>query len=340
MSLELIEQADLKRLNTFALPAKAALLLNAHSLEEIREALALARQRQLKLQVLGGGSNVLLTADLPYAVLRPCLAGRRLLEESAQGVLVEGAAGESWHDFVQWTLAQGLQGLENLSLIPGTVGAAPVQNIGAYGVELKDRLHSLTALDVSTGQLHEFTVQQCAFDYRDSRFKREAGRWLITAVRLQLTRNGPLQLDYGPLRAQLAADGVSEPSALAVSRAVCAIRRAKLPDPAVLGNAGSFFKNPVVPEQQAQALQARFPHLVSYPAGAGQRKLAAGWLIEQAGLKGYRQGDAAVHSQQALVLVNQGNASGAQIMALAQHIQAEINQCFGVQLEIEPVQLP
>lgn len=337
MSLSVHEQQSLQRYNTFGVAVAARWYAEAASDGEVREALEAARQRGAELLVLGGGSNLLLTADLDAFVLRMVSRGRRLLGERGRQVLVEAEAGEPWHPFVQWTLEQGLAGLENLSLIPGTVGAAPMQNIGAYGVELKAVLHSLVALDRTSGELREFGIDECEFAYRYSRFKRESGRWLILRVRFALSRDAALHLDYGPVRQRLQEQGVAVPTPLDVSRAICAIRAEKLPDPQVLGNAGSFFKNPLVSEAQAAQLRAQWPGLVGYPAGAGQVKLAAGWLIEQAGWKGYRDGDAGVHALQALVLVNYGAASGAQLLALAERIQADIRRRFAVELEIEPV---
>jgi UDP-N-acetylmuramate dehydrogenase len=264
------------------------------------------------------------------------LLGRRVLSDDGETVVVEAEAGEPWHPFVLWTLEQGLGGLENLSLIPGTVGAAPMQNIGAYGVEIKDAFAGLTALDRQSGELRDFSLADCAFGYRDSLFKRQAGRWLILRVRFRLRRHAELRLDYGPLRQQLAAQGCVAPTPQEVSRAVCAIRSEKLPDPAVLGNAGSFFKNPLVSAEQAARLREQYPGLVAYPADEGVVKLAAGWLIEQAGWKGFRDGDAGVHDKQALVLVNHGQATGGELLALARRIQADIAERFDVELEIEP----
>ena len=337
MSLSIHEHYSLKACNTFGVDVAARWFAEARDEVQAREALDAAAARGAELLVIGGGSNLLLTADLDAFVLRMASRGRRLLGEEGGRVLVEAEAGEPWHPFVLWTLEQGLGGLENLSLIPGTVGAAPMQNIGAYGVELKDVLHSLVALDRQSGELREFAAEECAFAYRDSRFKREAGRWLILRVRFALSRTPQLHLDYGPLRQRLQAQGIAAPSVLEVSRAVCAIRAEKLPDPQVLGNAGSFFKNPLVSEAQASALRAQWPGLVAYPAGEGQVKLAAGWLIEQAGWKGYRDGDAGVHAQQALVLVNHGCASGSELLDLARRIQADIRARFGVELDIEPL---
>lgn len=336
MSLQLHDNQPLKPYNTFGVSVQARLFAEARTDDEVREALALAAERGLPLQVIGGGSNLLLTRDLDALVLRMASRGIRVLAEADGRVIVEAEAGEPWHPFVLWTLDQGLAGLENLSLIPGTVGAAPMQNIGAYGVEIKDVFVGLTALDRQSGELHEFGLDDCAFGYRESRFKREAGRWVILRVRFALGRAAALHLDYGPVRQRLEAEGISAPTPRDVSRAICAIRSEKLPDPAQLGNAGSFFKNPVVPAAQAEALRQQYPDLVAYPQGEGLAKLAAGWLIDKAGWKGFREGDAGVHRLQALVLVNHGQATGEEIHALAGRIQADIAARFGVELEMEP----
>ncbi|MDZ7888399.1 MAG: UDP-N-acetylmuramate dehydrogenase [Pseudomonas sp.] len=336
MSLNVEADVSLQPFNTFGVATRARYLAHAHDDAEVGEALQAAKRLQLPLLVIGGGSNLLLTGDVEALVLRMASRGLRIVSSQGDAVLVEAEAGEPWHPFVQWTLEQGLQGLENLSLIPGTVGAAPMQNVGAYGVEIKDVFAGLTALDRHTGELREFTLDECEFAYRDSRFKREAGRWLILRVRFALARAGALRLDYGPLRQRLAEQGVSEPTASDVSRAICSIRSEKLPDPAVLGNAGSFFKNPLVSADLAAQLRVEHADLVAYPQADGQVKLAAGWLIEKAGWKGFRDGDAGVHRQQALVLVNYGGATGAQLLALARRIQADIQARFAVSLEIEP----
>ncbi|KAB5627246.1 UDP-N-acetylmuramate dehydrogenase [Pseudomonas putida] len=336
MTAQWQERVSLKPFNTFGIDVKARYLALAHDDDEVRQALALAAQRQLPVLVVGGGSNLLLTRDVDALVLHVASRGRRILSDDGERVVIEAEAGEPWHPFVQWGLAQGLCGLENLSLIPGTVGAAPMQNVGAYGVEIKDVFAGLTALDRETGQLRDFTLNECAFAYRDSVFKRNPGRWLILRVRFVLSRTLRAHLDYGPVRQRLQELGVQEVTAQAISDAICSIRREKLPDPAELGNAGSFFKNPVVSAQLAESIRARYPSLVAYPQSEGQVKLAAGWLIEQAGWKGYREGDAGVHRLQSLVLVNYGQASGAQLHALAQRIQADILERFGVELEMEP----
>lgn len=336
MSLLLKERLSLKPFNTFGVDVCARLFAEARDENQVREALALAAQRALPLLVIGGGSNLLLTKDVEALVLRMASLGRRILSDDDQRVVVEAEAGEPWHPFVLWTLEQGLVGLENLSLIPGTVGAAPMQNIGAYGVEIKDVFAGLTALDRETGEVRDFALEDCAFGYRDSLFKQQPGRWLILRVRFVLQRHSTLHLDYGPIRQRLEAQGVQAPTALDVSRAVCEIRSEKLPDPARLGNAGSFFKNPLVAASLAERLRAEHPDLVAYPAANEQVKLAAGWLIERAGWKGFRDGDAGVHAHQALVLVNYGQATGSQLLSLARRIQADITTKFGVTLEIEP----
>ncbi|SUD79589.1 UDP-N-acetylmuramate dehydrogenase [Pseudomonas putida] len=330
------EQVSLKPYNTFGIDVKARYFSQARNDLHVRQALSQAQRLALPVLVIGGGSNLLLTRDIDALVLHMASQGRRVLSDDGEHVVVEAEAGEPWHPFVQWTLAQGFCGLENLSLIPGTVGAAPMQNVGAYGVEIKDVFVGLTALDRATGELRDFALADCAFGYRDSVFKRNPGRWLILRVRFALSRTLHAHLDYGPVRQRLAEQGVTEPTAQAISDAICSIRREKLPDPAELGNAGSFFKNPVVSAECVARIRAQYPGVVAYPQADGQVKLAAGWLIEQAGWKGYREGDAGVHRLQSLVLVNYGQASGAQMHALARRIQADILERFGVELEMEP----
>ncbi|GGM24402.1 UDP-N-acetylmuramate dehydrogenase [Pseudomonas asuensis] len=337
MSLVVREWVCLKPFNTFGFNVRARFYAEAHTDDDVHEAIKFADKQGVPLYILGGGSNLVLTEDIRALVLHMRSQGVRLLQESAEGdAVVEAEAGESWHGLVEASLDMGLSGLENLSLIPGTVGASPMQNIGAYGVELKDVFNSLTALDRTTGQCHEFTLEECCFGYRESRFKQESGRWIILRVRFNLSRHGVLRLDYGPIRKRLAEQGINEPSPRAVSQAVISIRQEKLPDPAVLGNAGSFFKNPVVSNELAAKLRERYSDLVVYPVTSEQVKLAAGWLIDKAGWKGFREGDAGVHAQQALVLVNHGAASGKDIVNLAQKIRADIESRFCILLEMEP----
>ena len=336
MSLNVQVNASLKPFNSFGVDVTASLFAQAHTDADVREALLYAADRKLPLLVIGGGSNLLLTGNVTALVLRMASRGIRLLEDDGERVVVEAEAGEVWHAFVLWTLEQGLSGLENLSLIPGTVGAAPMQNIGAYGVEIKDVFAGLTALDRQTGELRDFTLAECNFGYRDSLFKQQAGRWLILRVRFALSRAASLHLEYGPVRQRLSEQGIDQPTASDVSRAISSIRSEKLPDPAVLGNAGSFFKNPVVSATLAAELKLAHPGMIGYPQADGRVKLAAGWLIEAAGWKGCREADAGVHRLQSLVLVNYGSATGLQLLALAQRIQADIEQRFAVQLEMEP----
>ena len=336
MSLQLEQGRSLKALNTFAVEARATYFTEAHDDQAVIEAIYEARRLDVPLWILGGGSNLVLTGDVDALVLRMASRGVRVLEDDGKRVVIEAEAGEPWHPFVLRSLELGLAGLENLSLIPGTVGAAPIQNVGAYGVEIKDVFAGLTALDRQTGNLVEFDLDTCEFSYRDSLFKRQAGRYVILRVRFVLRRAAVLSLEYGPLRQWLQQHDVHSPTPTDVSRAICSIRSEKLLDPRVLGNAGSFFKNPLIPQSTADALLAQYPSLVAFPQPDGQVKLAAGWLIERAGWKGYREGDVGVHSLQALVLVNYGQATGQQILHLAEKIQADILERFGVRLEIEP----
>jgi UDP-N-acetylmuramate dehydrogenase len=338
MTLHLQSQVSLKPFNSFGVDVRAQLFAQAHSDADVREALAYSAAHEVPLLVIGGGSNLLLTADIPALVLRMATRGIRVLSDNSSQVVIEAEAGEPWHPFVQWTLAQGLSGLENLSLIPGTVGAAPMQNIGAYGVEIKDVFAGLTALDRQTGELRDFTLAECNFAYRDSLFKQQVGRWLILRVRFALNRVEHLHLEYGPVRQRLTEQGIDHPTATDVSQAICSIRNEKLPDPAVLGNAGSFFKNPLVSAVLADEIRLAHPGLVGYPQADGRVKLAAGWLIEQAGWKGFRDGDAGVHRLQSLVLVNYGTATGLELLKLAQRIQRDIAERFNVELEMEPNQ--
>ena len=338
MTLQVLAQVSLKPFNSFGIDVRAQLFAEAHNDDDVRAALAYAAVEDVPLLVIGGGSNLLLTQDIPALVLRMASQGIRVLHDDGVQVVVEAEAGEAWHPFVLWTLEQGFCGLENLSLIPGTVGAAPMQNIGAYGVEIKDVFAGLTALDRHTGELRDFSLAECNFAYRDSLFKHETGRWLIRRVRFALSRASHLKLDYGPVQQRLAGQGITEATPSDVSRAICSIRREKLPDPAELGNAGSFFKNPLVSQALATELQALYPDLVAYPQADGQMKLAAGWLIYKAGWKGFRDGDAGVHALQALVLVNYGGATGHDIANLALRIQQDIAKRFKVELEMEPNQ--
>jgi UDP-N-acetylmuramate dehydrogenase len=327
---------NLASLNTFGIAARARAYLRVTAASELAAALADPALRALPRLVLGGGSNLLFTRDFDGLVLHMALAGREVLGQQGDAVLVRAAAGENWHEFVQYTLEQGLGGLENLSLIPGTVGAAPIQNIGAYGAEIKDVFHSLTVFDTATGEQRVLSGADCRFGYRDSIFKHAEGAGLIVLdVTFALPAAWQPNLRYAELANELA--GVEAPTARQVSDAVIAIRRRKLPDPAVIGNAGSFFKNPVVTGAQCEQLLQAYPNLVHHRQPDGSEKLAAGWLIDQCGWKGRTMGAAGVYPKQALVLVNNGGATGAEVVALARAIQRDVLERYGVELEPEPV---
>jgi UDP-N-acetylmuramate dehydrogenase len=333
-----LPDADLRDLNTLHLPARAARLQpvdDATDLPSLTEALL---QRGERILVLGGGSNIVFAADFPGTVLQIRTRGIELLAHDGCTVRVAVAAGENWHDWVSHALDQGWYGLENLALIPGTVGAAPVQNIGAYGVELVDRLERVEAWDMQDRRWLELTVADCAMSYRDSVFKRRlAGRAIITRVVFRLSTRPEVRADYADLQRELAARGVTSPTPRDVFDAVCAVRRAKLPDPAVIGNAGSFFRNPVLPADEAARLLAAHPDAPHYPATDGAVKFAAAWFIDRCGWKGTRRGDAGVHDRQALVLVNHGQATADQLLKLAADIQASVRERFGVDIEPEPL---
>lgn len=333
-----LADAALDALNTFGIAARARVLWRLEDAADLPALVAALRDDPFGPPlVLGGGSNLLLTGDVERPVLQVALKGRRIVAEDGDTVLLEAAAGEPWDGLVRWTLTRGATGLENLALIPGTTGAAPIQNIGAYGVELRDCFDSLEAVDLRDGAARRFDAAECAFGYRDSVFKQPGGaHWLVTAVRLRLSRRPRLRLDYGDLRDELARAGVGTPSATDVADAVSAIRRRKLPDPAVLGNAGSFFKNPIVEAAFAESLRAREPGLPAWP-DVGGVKLSAAWMIERCGWKGHRDGDAGVHAAHALVLVNHGHATGPQLLSLARRIRASVQQRFGVTLAPEPL---
>lgn len=333
------EDARLDARNTFGVAARAPLLVEVEDVDTLPAVLADPRLRERELLVLGGGSNLLFAGDARGPVLAIAARGMRVLADHGDFVIVRADAGASWDGFVRWSLAQGLAGLENLALIPGTVGAAPIQNIGAYGVEVRERIHAVEALERATGEMRRLAPAACAFAYRDSLFKREPDRHVVTAVEFELPRAAPLRLDYAGIGDELAAMGVAgTPTPLQVADAVSRIRRRKLPDPAVLGNAGSFFKNPIVPATQAEALQEAHASLPVFRGdGDATRKLSAAWLIEQCGWKGHRDdGGAGVAASHALVLVNHGGATGAQLLDLARRIAASVQARFGVAIEPEP----
>ena len=329
---------SLKPYNSFSLPAVANTLVRIGSDADVRRVVDHPQLGTAPKFVLGGGSNIILTKDMPQVVLKVEVRGIRLVEERADAWIVEAGAGENWHELVAHTLAHGWAGLENLALIPGTVGATPVQNIGAYGVELKDRFESVDVVDLVTGRTQTLFADTCAFGYRHSVFKDAlANRTVITRVRFRCPKPWQPVLGYLDLERKMAETGIHAPSAQQVFDWVCAIRRAKLPDPAVLGNAGSFFKNPVVTPEQCRDIIGRDPEIVHYPLPDGSIKLAAGWMIEACGWKGKHVGQAGVYEKQALVLVNRGGAIGSEVMLLAVAIQESVYGRFGIRLEPEPL---
>ncbi|HSH92100.1 MAG TPA: UDP-N-acetylmuramate dehydrogenase [Ramlibacter sp.] len=343
----IVEQnVPLQAHNSFGIVAKARALVRVRGETDVQQVLADSEYGSIPKFVLGGGSNIVLTGDVKPLVLKVEVMGRRLLDDGPRAWIVEAGAGENWHDFVTWTLGQGYDGLENLALIPGTVGASPVQNVGAYGVELQDRFESLDAIDLFTGKTFTLNAAQCAFGYRDSIFKHVAakegdfglgGRALIVRVRFRLPKPWKAVVGYLDLVRKMQETGIRNPSAKQVYDWVCAIRSAKLPDPRVIGNAGSFFKNPTVTPEQCQDIIAREPNIVHYPMPDGSVKLAAGWLIDACGWKGKSVGNAGVYEKQALVLVNRGGATGGEVVTLARAIQTSVYERFGIRLEPEPV---
>lgn len=334
----LAENASLAARNGLRVAARAELLVEVLRPEGLEELFALPYLQQAPLMVLGEGSNTLFVGDVPGVVMSIGQLGRQRLGQDERGTLLRVGAGEHWDDVVRWSLGLGLAGLENLVLIPGTAGAAPIQNIGAYGTEVGEFIETVEAWDRHEARIVRLDRAQCAFGYRDSLFKRDPARWLITALELRLPHHHPPRIDYPGLPQELAALGADTPPRPSqIAEAVSRLRTRKLPDPGLLPNVGSFFRNPVVPADLAQALQREAPAMPVFPAHGDEtrRKLSAAWLIEHAGWKGHREGDAGVAEQHALVLVNHGHASGDQLLDLARRISASVQARFGVKLEPE-----
>lgn len=328
------DNQNLQAFNTFGITVNAKQFGRFSNTQEL--ASQLQNKANLPLLILGGGSNVLFTEDFNGLVLRNEIKGIEVSQEDDQHVWVKAGAGEVWHEFVCFCIEHNWAGLENLSLIPGSVGASPMQNIGAYGVEIKDVFHELSAYHLHSGEIHTFDKASCAFGYRESVFKRKLkNQYVILDVTYKLAKKANLQTTYGAIQQELEKEGITQPSIQDVSKAVIAIRQSKLPDPKILGNAGSFFKNPVIKLEQFEAIKAQYPNIAHYPVSETEIKLAAGWLIENAGLKGYKQGHCGVHEKQALVLVNYGNSTGQEILDLSTFIIEKIQNQFGVTLERE-----
>lgn len=326
---------SLKPYNTFGIDVNARNFVAVHSTEELKN--LLKKTYASELFVLGGGSNMLLTQDVEKTVVHLDLRGIEITEETNTEVVVKAMAGENWHQFVLFCIDHGFGGLENLSLIPGNVGTTPIQNIGAYGVEIKDTFEACTALDVQTLEIRNFSREDCEFGYRDSVFKNaEKGKYIITSVSFRLSKvDHKLNTSYGSIDQFLAEKGIFEPTIKDVSNAVISIRQSKLPDPRELGNSGSFFKNPIVPKRDLERLQQEYPEMPFYVINGEEVKIPAGWLIEKAGLKGFREADAGVHKKQALVLVNYGNASGQDILQLSKKVQKKVKELFGIEISPE-----
>ncbi len=334
--IKITENAPLKHLNTFGIEATGSHYTEIHSVQDISELVKNEVFQKSNKLILGGGSNVLFTKNFDGIVVKNNLKGIEVVFEDEQIVLVKAAGGEVWHEFVMWCIGKGYAGLENLSLIPGCVGASPMQNIGAYGVEIKDVFDSLEAVKISDGTIKRFNAADCKFGYRESVFKHELkGQFIITFVTFKLNKLPRINTSYGAINTELQVMGITNPGVKDVSQAVINIRSSKLPDPKIAGNAGSFFKNPEVSKNDYERVKSNYPEVVAYPLENGNYKLAAGWLIENSGLKGYRLGNAAVHDKQALVLVNKGGATGAEIYSLSEYVLQTVFAKFGVKLERE-----
>ncbi|MEX0967863.1 MAG: UDP-N-acetylmuramate dehydrogenase [Bacteroidia bacterium] len=334
--MQIQENISLKRFNTFGIDVTTRYYAEVRTVPELQLLLRNEKYRAVPKLILGGGSNLLFTKDYEGLVIRNCLEGIEKLKEDEEYVWIKAMSGEVWHSFVIYCIERGWGGIENLSLIPGTVGAAPMQNIGAYGVELRQTFEQLEAVRLEDGRLEIFDAESCRFGYRDSIFKNKAkGQYFIVSVSLRLAKKPEFNISYGAISRTLEEMGVKELTLSAVSEAVCSIRRSKLPDPAVLGNSGSFFKNPEIPDDQFNELKKKFPDIAGYAVGEGKTKVPAGWLIEQAGWKGKRIGETGAHKDQALVLVNYGNATGEEIWQLARQIQRSVQEKFGIELQPE-----
>lgn len=333
--MQIQDNFSLKNHNTFGIEAKAKQFVAVHSVDELKA--VLENHKSDKKFILGGGSNMLLTKDIDALVIHVDLKGKKIIEQDENFVWVESMAGENWHEFVLWTISQDFGGLENMSLIPGNVGTTPVQNIGAYGTEIKDTFVSCQAIQIDNQQLKTFTKDECNFGYRESIFKQDAkDKFIITSVVYKLTkRNHKINTSYGDITKELQNKNIETPTLIDVSNAVIAIRRSKLPDPKELGNSGSFFKNPVISKEEFLKVQAKFPEIKFYEVSPTEVKVPAGWLIENAGLKGYRKDDAGVHKNQALVIVNYGNATGKELVDLSKFVQKTVFDKYGIAIEAE-----
>ncbi len=334
---QLGDNVSLAGRNTFRIPARAEILADVKNSDGLAELFDFAMLRNGPVMILGEGSNILFADDVPGVVICLTMSEINIVRDEGDYALVRADAGVNWNDFIRWTLGRGLLGLENMSLIPGTVGACPIQNIGAYGVEVGEFIETVEVFDRQSQHLKRIGRTDCEFAYRDSLFKQDLNRYVICAVEFLLPRTRELKLDYAGVREELASMGVDTPRAVHVAEAISRIRTRKLPNPAILGNAGSFFKNPIISASLAEQLKSKYETLPRYPGNSDDTcKISAAWLIEQAGWKGFREGDAGIAEQHALVLVNYGNASGQQLLALARRVARSVHEKFGIRIEPEP----
>ena len=333
--MEITANFSLKNHNTFGIEAKAKQFVSVHSVAELKT--VLQENSSQKKFILGGGSNMLLTQDIDALVIHVDLKGKKIIEENDDYVLAEAQAGENWHEFVLWTIGQDFGGLENMSLIPGNVGTTPIQNIGAYGTEIKDTFFYCEALNIKTLEVKKFTKEECKFGYRESIFKNEAkDQYIITSVVFKLTKQKhKINISYGDIAAELTKREIVVPTLIDISNAIITMRQSKLPDPKELGNSGSFFKNPIIPKSDFERIHLLHPEMPSYTVSETEVKVPAGWLIEKAGFKGKRFGDAGIHKNQALVLVNYGNATGQDILNVSKDIQKTVKALFDIEIEAE-----
>ncbi|KQS47335.1 MULTISPECIES: UDP-N-acetylmuramate dehydrogenase [Flavobacterium] len=333
--MEIIDNFSLKNYNTFGIEAKAKQFVSVHSVEELQT--VLKENPAQKKFILGGGSNMLLTKDIEALTIHVDIKGKTIIDQTEDAVWVEAKAGENWHEFVLWTIDQDFGGLENMSLIPGNVGTTPIQNIGAYGTEIKNTFVYCDAVNIQTLEIRRFNKEECKFGYRESIFKNEVkDQYIIVSVVFKLTRqNHKINISYGDIAAELAKKDISAPTLKEVSNAIITIRQSKLPDPKELGNSGSFFKNPIIPRSDFERIHLLHPEMPSYTVSETEVKVPAGWLIEKAGFKGKRFGDAGIHKNQALVLVNYGNATGQEILNVSKEIQKTVKELFDIEIEAE-----
>lgn len=336
LNIAIINNASYQHLNTFNIQGQTKYLVNVHNETQLISAIAFAHQQQIPYIILGGGSNVLMTQNNEGLIIHIAIMGITKIDETDEYIYLKIGAGENWHEFVQYCLANNYYGIENLSLIPGTVGAAPIQNIGAYGVELKDVFHELEAVDSATGKMISFNRDACEFSYRNSIFKKMIDHFIVCNVTLRLNKQSHMVLTDNSVKNELSQLSIQQPNPKQLSDIICNIRKRKLPYDKNIGNAGSFFMNPMIAESQFIEIKTQYSDAVGFSVGNGQVKIAAGWMIDKCGWRGFREGDAGIYEHNALVLVNYGQATGEQILMLAEKVNQSVSNRFDVSLQIEP----